>query len=493
MGVHGNELQPDEYFRSKVIQVYEMMLVRHGFMIVGDAYGGKSSAWKCLQMLSTKLHEDYPDDSRWQKILSVVINPKSITMGQLYGEFDPVSHEWSDGVLAIKYRDCANSKIGAPEDRKWILFDGPVDAIWIENMNTVLDDNKKLCLQSGEMIALSDVTSMMFEPKDLEVASPATVSRCGVVYCEPHKVGWRCIVRSWCDRVTVHGDDATNLDDDGDGKNDRPFSLSGEQAELVLQLFDWLADPLLVFLQKECKHIAPCADQNLVTSCINILESELEEILVNADGHGESGKQGKQSLRKDKMDRLATKEEIECCILFSIVWSFGAVLDLEGRIKFNDFVRAILADKDKTYIEENFKAVHTGLQLRAWTPPEELYKFKTLIPEKGGRTLFEYCFSEGKWKLWLDTIPKFEIEKDAAFSSIVVSTQATAQFNYLMDLLFTHDKPTLAVGPTGTGKSTYVQQLLLRGLPKETYSAILTGFSANTEFNDDSVHCRWKA
>ena len=55
-----------------------------------------------------------------------------------------------------------------------------------------------------------------------------------------------------------------------------------------------------------------------------------------------------------------------------------------------------------------------------------------------------------------------------------------------MDLLFTHDKPTLAVGPTGTGKSTYVQQLLLRGLPKETYSAILTGFSA-IKFNDDSV------
>jgi dynein heavy chain len=66
-------------------------------------------------------------------------------------------------------------------------------------MNTVLDDNMTLCLSNGQRIKLRKEMRMLFEVNDLLVASPATVSRCGMVYLTPEELGWRPFVRTWID------------------------------------------------------------------------------------------------------------------------------------------------------------------------------------------------------------------------------------------------------------------------------------------------------
>jgi dynein heavy chain, axonemal len=131
-GCHELKIQPVDAFIHKVVQLYETTLVRHGLMLVGPTMGGKTCCYRSLQKAMGKLKTRGVD--RFERVRVVALNPKSITMGQLYGEFDEDTHEWTDGVLACYMRECASD---TKPDKKWIMFDGPVDAVWIENMNTV--------------------------------------------------------------------------------------------------------------------------------------------------------------------------------------------------------------------------------------------------------------------------------------------------------------------------------------------------------------------
>nr|KAF6307771.1 dynein axonemal heavy chain 6 [Myotis myotis] len=302
--MNGQNLQPEPCMVKKVIQFYETMLVRHGVMLVGPTGGGKTTVYRILAETLGNLRKIGADNPFYQPVKTYVLNPKSITMGELYGEVNSVTLEWKDGLMALSVRAAVQD---TSEDHKWIISDGPVDALWIENMNTVLDDNKMLCLANSERIKLTPQVHMLFEVQDLRVASPATVSRCGMVFVDPEELRWMPYVKTWMTGISK--------------------KLNEETQEFLLSLFRYVDDGLN-FINKKCCQAIPQVNISKVTTLCCLLES----LIFEKDGLN-------LSMEQTKLNTMLCQTFIFCYL-----WSLGGNLTENYADSFDTFIRTQFDD-----------------------------------------------------------------------------------------------------------------------------------------------------
>uniref|UniRef100_A0A4X2K3Y2 AAA+ ATPase domain-containing protein n=1 Tax=Vombatus ursinus TaxID=29139 RepID=A0A4X2K3Y2_VOMUR len=263
-------LQPEESFILKVVQLEELLAVRHSVFVVGNAGTGKSKILRTLNRTYVNMK---------QKPIWNDLNPKAVTTDELFGFIHHATREWKDGLFSSLLREQANLLHDGP---KWIVLDGDIDPMWIESLNTVMDDNKVLTLASNERVALSPHMRLLFEISHLRTATPATVSRAGILYVNPQDLGWSPYVASWIDKR----------------------SHQSEKANLTI-FFDKYVPPCLDKLRTSFKTITLIPENSLVQTLCSLLDC---------------------LLTPENVPPESPREVYEIYFVFACIWAFGGAL-----------------------------------------------------------------------------------------------------------------------------------------------------------------------
>ncbi|KAK7507150.1 hypothetical protein BaRGS_00001085, partial [Batillaria attramentaria] len=261
------KLQAEDNFILKCVQLQELFEVRHSVFILGPAGAGKSRVWTSLQRTFKNMG---------RKPVSVILDPKSVSNDELFGVINPATREWKDGLFSVGMRDLASLTGDGP---KWIVLDGDIDPMWIESLNTVMDDNKILTLASNERIALTPSMRLLFEISHLKTATPATVSRAGILFINSNDLGWNPFVQSWIEQREV----------------------ASERSNLTV-LFEKYVPILLDVLKSRFKKITPIVDISHVEMLCHLLECMLTPENTPPD---------------------SPKELYELYFVFCSIWAFG--------------------------------------------------------------------------------------------------------------------------------------------------------------------------
>ncbi|KAH0814233.1 hypothetical protein GEV33_008564 [Tenebrio molitor] len=289
-------LEGRKEFLVKVVELNEIMRCNTGVIIVGQTFTGKTTLVRVLQTVHDKT------------INVRTLSPKTMTLKQLYGRIDAHAQQWCDGIITKYLREYS-------DDEDWIVLDGPADSLWIDDLNTVLDENRKLCLASGEVIHLTQNKRIIFEIENLNQASPAMVSRCGIIYMDPYTINWKPLLSSW---LRCGG-----------------FEWQEGYEENFTTLFDWIIPPCLEYVKSDCQQLCKINELSLVKTTIQVLEMLLIEAY--------------DAIQRKEEDVKNLSSWIQASFIQAVIWGVGSNLDLNSRAKFDEFFKQLWRGQNKSH------------------------------------------------------------------------------------------------------------------------------------------------
>jgi dynein heavy chain len=379
--VDANKLVYHPTWVNKILQLYDTTLVRHGIMLVGPTGGGKTQIFKNLRagldVTTGVTHKD------------IRFNPKAIRAQEMYGEMDVLSGEWTTGVFAAIWAKFNNRQ---NPWNTWIIADGPVDAIWIEDLNTVLDDNKILTLANGDRIPMTANVKIMFEVETLVNASPATVSRAGIIYVSDTDLDWSPTVEGWIRR------------------QDKLSSQLQDKLRALFTKYMGASSPVdpghcLDWLNRNVQQVMPVSRVGVTSALTDLFKGITEG--------------------KGAIDLLTdTDTRLERVFLYCLCWSVGGLLEADARVKFDEFLR--------------------GYDKNGMMPKSE-----------PGTTIYEYKLEGSNWVLWKPPTWKYPVGVEKLdFSNLLVPTMDSTRASYNCTHMHKQKKAVCLVGGDGTAKTS---------------------------------------
>lgn len=384
---------------EKALQLYRFQQIHHGIMLVGSSGAGKSTVYRTLLDALQQLEGI---ESQYH-----LIDAKVMSKDALYGTLDSTTREWTDGLFTSTLRKIVDNLRGESFKRHWIVFDGDVDPEWVENLNSVLDDNKLLTLPNGERIALPDNVRLLFEVENLKYATPATVSRCGMIW-----FGDATVTPQMQLSAQLHELKQVVFEDLDDVKIEVPI----EAASLVENLFKDANGINLLELVDQAKkfgHVMEYTAARCLSTFFSFVKSSCFTLATHLSQTPDF------PIDKNQRIQFLTRK-----VLLSLLWSFAGDCSLEERTEFGEYLLRL-----PCFVQH--------------APPSinPLIDYTVSLPE---------C----EWELWIESVPKVDLDTHAIIQTdVVVPTVDTSRHESLIYGLLNDHKPIILCGPPGSGKT----------------------------------------